>query len=222
MKFKLGVLLLALVLACGIAYANEEDLLVHYTFDEFEENVVVDASPNEINGEVNGELNLGDGVIGQAFFFDGETFVGMPEISLADYPNLTLSLWVNPEELGSWVMMFRMWGELNDFFFMFLDDQVTLFWAPAGYGPRFAIPVGEWSHLALVCTDDTVIFYLNGEEVAAYSTPKQIGDMGQLESISIGGGDHNPNFKGAVDDFRIYKRALAPEEIQAVYQEVVQ
>jgi len=192
-------------------------LLIHYTFDEFETNVVVDETSNGINGEVNGNLNLVDGVIGQAFFFDGETFIDMPEISLKEYPNLTLSFWVNPEQLGSWVMMFRMWGQLDDFFFMFLDDQVTLFWAPAGYGPEFPIPVDEWSHLALTCTDNMVIFYLNGEEVGAYGTPNKISDMGQLDSISIGGGDHNPHLIGAMDDFRIYKQALPPEGIEAIY-----
>jgi hypothetical protein len=77
---------------------------------------------------------------------------------------------------------------------------------------------GEWVHVAAVKQGTTLTLYVNGK--SAQSTG--IGEYIHSQSTQIGigfnplfpGGEY---FKGKIDDFAFYARALSPEEIAKVY-----
>ncbi len=89
----------------------------------------------------------------------------------------------------------------------------------------FANKAGEWIHLAVVFDLETnsVIRYLNGEEVARQSVKK--GSPPHFkEPLYLGRGRgegvrHVSGEKFIIDEFRIYRGALQPGEVLALFQE---
>lgn len=80
------------------------------------------------------------------------------------------------------------------------------------------VPAGQWVHAVATYNGATMRLYQNGVEVGS------IGASGLMDSnasapVSIGS---NPNmygvFNGAIDEVRLYKRALSSTEVQALYK----
>ncbi len=91
--------------------------------------------------------------------------------------------------------------------------------------PQRALQADAWSHLAMSYDGDTLRFYINGQEAGS----KKIGKVrtpGQ-HALAFGrredGGGNGMHFTGAIDQIRIYDRALNLEEIhqRAVVPEIV-
>ncbi|MGH8064309.1 MAG: LamG domain-containing protein [Candidatus Entotheonellia bacterium] len=81
---------------------------------------------------------------------------------------------------------------------------------------------GQWYHVAVVYTAGNFKAYVNGQVVDDFSFTQGALDGGQLVRL----GKHNDDvatygterfFKGLLDEVAIYNRALAAEEIAAVY-----
>jgi hypothetical protein len=83
---------------------------------------------------------------------------------------------------------------------------------------RPEVEFGEWHHVALTYDGDTLRLYLDGEEIdseffgkaplnANAGVPLRVGRV-------VGGSTHNKYLDGAVDDVRIYNRALSIGEIR--------
>ena len=74
----------------------------------------------------------------------------------------------------------------------------------------------NWHHLAVTIQDNSApILYLDGQKVATGATPTRTMNLG----IRIGGDDYG-YYTGKLDDVRIYNRALAANEIRALYEMV--
>ena len=72
----------------------------------------------------------------------------------------------------------------------------------------------NWHHLAVTIQDNSApILYLDGQKVATGTTPTRTMNLG----IRIGG-DAYGYYTGKLDDVRIYNRALAANEIRALYE----
>lgn len=82
--------------------------------------------------------------------------------------------------------------------------------------------VGKWVHLAGVLTADRQLqLYVNGELVASgkasgfiVADPFQAMEIGSDEESGVGDYRWPFGFKGAIDEVRVYHRALGPEEIK--------
>ncbi|MBI2422266.1 MAG: glycoside hydrolase family 127 protein [Candidatus Hydrogenedentes bacterium] len=80
--------------------------------------------------------------------------------------------------------------------------------------PGTAIPEGAWFHVAAVRADGTLTLYVNGAPVQSTGVPTPIRTVS--ERIGIGFNplfSGNETFKGRIDDFAFYARALSAEEI---------
>ena len=93
-----------------------------------------------------------------------------------------------------------------------------------------SIPENRWSHIALTYNSlsNQVIIYLNGQSVFVRSAEGAIGDFHPEEQqLRIGGRqnddvrDGNQRFHGAIDEVRIWNRALSSTEINQQYNEVL-
>jgi len=78
----------------------------------------------------------------------------------------------------------------------------------------------EWQHVTATYDGRTARIYINGalENEALFDTELTDGE----KELTIGGGFDGQNhfpWSGAIDDVRIYSRALTPEEIKHLYQE---
>jgi len=106
-------------------------------------------------------------------------------------------------------------GQTDDLRYNWLDSPDTYNWA-SGLTP----PVGSWFFVALVVTPTDATLYLDGGN--GLQSARHVMAHGLLPlagPLLIGhdqlAPDHPRHWGGAVDDVRIWKKALSPEEVQA-------
>jgi dienelactone hydrolase len=75
----------------------------------------------------------------------------------------------------------------------------------------------DWAHLAITWEDGQYRCHVNGEQVASgrYGAFSHAGESMRIGNRAQGG----QGFAGAVDDIRLYNRALSPEALNALYLE---
>jgi hypothetical protein len=91
----------------------------------------------------------------------------------------------------------------------------TFFYGLSSTGP-VQLTANEWQHVAVVCDGKEVIIYLNGKEAARGKGVNPITPNPNL-NFRLGSGFAGGRFfNGALDDFRIYGRALSAADVQAM------
>jgi hypothetical protein len=82
-------------------------------------------------------------------------------------------------------------------------------------GPE-ALPVGQWTHVAVTVGDDGISIYVDGAQVAhqapAALRPSALGETGN-NFIGRSPFANDPYLDGQIDEFRIYSRVLTLGEI---------
>jgi signal transduction histidine kinase/DNA-binding response OmpR family regulator/ligand-binding sensor domain-containing protein len=106
-------------------------------------------------------------------------------------------------------------GQNGDLRYNWLDSPDTYNW-PSGLIP----PVGSWFFVALVVTPTEATLYLDGGDGLKSATHAMAhGVMPLAGPLVIGHDQLGPAFprhwRGAIDEVRIWKQALSPEEVQA-------
>jgi len=203
-----------------------KDLVVYLDFNAGFGNIVKDLTENRYNGNCIGNPEWGKGIEGSGIKFDGKDdyiSVGGEKIEFSDEKSFTINFWVNPEkEQKSGYRIFitggRAWNKgtisarLNGFSIKGIADYL---------GP--GIVPGRWQMVTLVYNSKNkeISTYLNGKLF------KKI-NIGQFKTSSkgwlrIGAGEcgrYYPDgyFKGIIDEFKVYKRALGEEEIKKEYE----
>ncbi len=178
----------------------------------------------------NARLNSGQrikSILGDGIRLTGtpSSYILLPDNILSDIEDYTIAIWVNPTELRGWS---RIWDfgrgtEYN----MFLTSSAG---EDDGF-LRYSIKVGditqdivtttklkidEWNHLALTKFGNKVVLYLNGGVVAVNNNISlSPSDIGQTNQNYVGKSQYSadPNFKGIIDDMRIYRTTLSIDEI---------
>lgn len=193
-----------------------DGLLGHWSFDEGSGTVAGDSSPNRTDARVSGAIWTA-GKIGGALLFDGvqssvETIAkGAPIGS-----RYTIALWVRLDALATPGVLFKtfsstlsLMAEPGSWVFRWNADATTTetIRAPA------AGDVGVWHHLAATHDGVTARLYLDRVPVgsnaaSSYDYEAKIYDIGADVRFSTA------YTKGAIDEVRIYNRALSPSEIE--------
>jgi hypothetical protein len=173
------------------------------------------------NGTVQGGVTYTNGIVGQAFSFNGTSeAVLIPYSSRSDLsamPGWTIEAWVNPASFNnsSWPTIFAKghWeaslglnagtGKLESW----INNASQLVGTTA-------VPLGQWSHVALVYDGTNRIFYVNGAFAGAGSAPVINPDITNSFIGNVVPND-SASFNGEIDEVTIYNRALSPAEIAA-------
>jgi hypothetical protein len=214
-----------------------EGLLAYYPFD----GNVQDASGAGNHGTVSGAVLTADplSVANQAYVFDGiDDYIDIGNSStLKPSLPLTLTLWVRvDEQKGSALFTNNYDLDVNNGAWLALSSNGTV---AVAYGNGGAIgresrwtrhsttvlDPGRWYHVAgVIYNEDILDVYINGViEDGDYSgTPTE-----RLLHYSAGPGNFGRRdsgvatdpiyFKGALDEFILYDRALSAEEIMRIY-----
>jgi hypothetical protein len=193
-----------------------------------------DSSGNGRHGAVHGATLTADrfGAPDSAYRFDGiddEIVVSPPPVARSA---LSVSVWAcfDPRDLskGEWSNCIIAQDDGND------DDQSRRVFQVSAHGTHLVwhrmicsrdpeckqrIRFGEWYHVAATVADGRHTLYVDGVRHDAVegelrSHPEQplhIGRKGTAEPHFF--------FRGAIDDVRIYDRALAAEEVRALFHE---
>jgi hypothetical protein len=203
-------------------------LMGWWKFDEVSGTTANDCSKHNRNGSLSGTLTFADnsvaGKIGKALSFKGNdgkvTITGYKGVS-GTSPR-TVALWVKTNssrgDLVSWGK--RDFGQM--WIVRFIRGHVGA--TPDGgyYYMADSIHDEKWHHVAVVVGEDElpnlhdhVTLYLNGKIAA-------VDRIGLLDLWPVETGDDldvviGENFDGAIDDLRIYDRALSDEEVAALH-----
>ena len=194
----------------------DPDLLGHWTCDEVDGPWLRDASGHRRHGRMTGPMRLVEGRLGKALEFNGSAFIDFadaPDLNLIEA--MTLALWVRPQRVGSMRLLDKGPAGGSDGYLLDThpENHLRLIMRPGTMQADARLPVGAWSHVAATFADQTQRVYLNGRIVTEMS-----GRGGTITATAMplrmgADSDGGSRFVGLLDDVRIYRRALKPEEI---------
>ena len=84
--------------------------------------------------------------------------------------------------------------------------------------PSVQLTTEQWQHVAVVCDGSNNVIYVDGVEKCR-APAKGVFVPNRGMALRLGYWDQNRFFKGLLSDFRIYRTALSPAEVQAVMKE---
>jgi len=197
-----------------------------------------DESGNDLHGTVNGALLTTDrfGNANSAYSFDGiSDFINVPDDNSLDFTNqLSISVWVylndytfyNDNDERVIIGKQRAVGGTG-IIFTGLTYSATQLKSTFGVGNGTegtgaysddTLSLQHWHNLVGVYNGTQVQLYKDGVLIKTESTTVTL--LNSTQPLCIGKeGDINRNFKGKIDDVRIYNRALDSTEISDIYYE---
>jgi hypothetical protein len=202
-----------------------------WMFDEKTGTTAVDSSSNKNHGTLFGGAAWVTGQIKGGVQCDGTNdYVNLPIGSLiSELTSSTFAIWANYSQQG---------GAWQRIFDIGTGETVNMFLTPAIGGSntgvmRFAITTGGsgaesqltaparlatgWHHIAVVINGDTraMQLYLDGAVVVSGTTAVLPSALGNTTQNWLGRSEYAADayYQGALDDFRIYDRALTQDEI---------
>jgi hypothetical protein len=220
------------LLSVGVsAEGTEEDLLVYYSFDDAND-LGKDSSGKGHNAQVDGALTGSEGLTGGAAKFDGAADLMVTESGIAGLKLFTISVWVKPAEdaFGGLVSLVsgHNWSDYGAMHICFRDTgelavDVDYMWnAWLSSNATFdRVQTDEWTLITIVfdAEEGWVWTYFNGTMV------NEVGFVGgekgvDFSNFTIGGWSNNGTverfFKGEMDEFKIYNKALSADEVKAL------
>jgi hypothetical protein len=182
-------------------------------------------SAGTLHGNVIGPIpTIGhSGGLNTAYAFDGIDdrieFIGPPLFNQNE--SWTISIWVNPSNFTQNAMMIYIGfdnGAASDGYGLGLNNGPTVkaFLPSTGGFVDSGAPfsgLGLWTHIVMMRTNGVISFYVNGVKAPNTSTATHTAPS----DFTIGSQNGTRFFKGALDDVRIYKRAISTNEVAQLY-----
>lgn len=218
--------------------AIDPALLLQYDFDETSGSVAADSSGRGNDGSYARTPAFGTGVHGGSFKMSGggntsttAPYVTIPGGVLNGLSAVTVATWVKRDSStarNQW--LFGLGPDSNKYLFAAaangsgaLSAALTngSWQAESTMAPGTTLPAGSWRHVTVTVdsASQTAVLYVDGL-VAARATgitvkPSDLHDATKNYSGYVGRSLYaaDPYFGGEVDDFRIYGRALAADEV---------
>ncbi len=165
------------------------------------------------------------GKYGKALQLDGSanSYATLPTGIVSTLNDFTISAWVKMDALANWMRIFDFGTGTSKYLFFSVQTGTagSIRYAikngssEQGITYNFATPLNTWTHFAVTQSGNTCSIYINGALVATTTSitikPSAIGSTNQNY---LGKSQWNdPMFKGAIDEFKIYSRALSASEI---------
>jgi hypothetical protein len=193
-----------------------------WSFDEATGSTVSDASGKGNTGTVSGAKRVA-GRHGGALWFDGrnDMVTVQSSSSLSLTTGMTLEAWVRPEALGSMWRTVAIKEQTNQLAYaLYAGNGRGL---PSGHvnngidrglSGTPALTLKRWAHLATTWDGSVIRLYVNGAQVASQSLGGTA--VTSRGALRLGGNTvWSEWFHGAIDEVRIYNRALSPAELKA-------
>ena len=191
-----------------------------------------DASGNGFAALPVGQVTVVDGLRGKAIRLDGATYLRVAEPAVFNAPELTVSLWIKPDQLkGRRGIVAKRFGGTAAPWVISQDGATIGFEAatadgkwPWNFHTGPVLTEKTWTHLAVVMQRGRVTIFVNGK--AAASKENDVARATNTEPVIIGrdawGGDPPKGttpglFIGCMDEIKVWTRALPEGEIQAEY-----
>ncbi|WP_433368638.1 beta-L-arabinofuranosidase domain-containing protein [Actinoplanes sp. CA-142083] len=198
-------------------------LVAHYPFD---------SSPADASGNGRTATVYSAGYVagrsGNALDLNGTSgYAALPGGVLAGATNFTVALWARLDTVATWSRLFDFGtGTGANMFLTPRSGSGTARFAittgGAGGEQRIdapsALPAGAWTHVAVTRSGNLGVLYVNGAEVARNTaltvSPASLGNTTQNW---LGRSQYaDPYLDGALDNVRLYSRALSAAEVSAL------
>ncbi len=209
-----------------LAQTLEDGLISHYLFDSNAQ----DTSGNNLHCTVYGATLTTDrfGNSESAYQFDGvDDYIEVPHDDLLNLTdNFTISLWIKQEEgkTPGYRLVDKTTAGVNDGYLFDTYDGSTgrrlrLCAGIEDVSANTVYSLNEWHHVAVVFSKGVSTFYLDGKPDGSEQHNSPSIRTNSL-NLLIGRAHTSKKefFKGALDDIRIYNRALSEQEIKEIYQ----
>ncbi len=200
----------------------EDGLVGYWKFNEGEGDAAGDSSGMNNHGLLFGDIDWVEGKFGGALEFTiAQSCVKIEHSESVDLKEqVTIALWARPEETQP------SWGKLlckqktDGYPYVLQYDDSNRIKGAVYLESEIGIKTDnfdEWGHLALVFDGTTLILYKDGEEAARKPASGEL--ITNEEPVTIGSRwESGQSFTGAIDDVRLYNRALSQDEIKQVMQ----
>ena len=169
------------------------------------------------------------GYAGQSLLLDGSAnayaYLPMGEVSTLN--DFTIAAWVRMDAISTWMRVFDFGLGTNQYMFLTVQAAVvsgksTVRYAVKNGGTElnvnynYTFPLNTWTHLAVTQSGNTTSLYINGTLVGTNTNinikPSALGNTTQ-NYFGKSQFAADPMFKGSIDEFKIYSRALSASEI---------
>jgi len=204
-------------------YLMAGSLVVYWSFDEEDADILEDLSGTGNDGEINGDPAWVDSTFGKAMEFDGvDDYVLVPNHDSYNFTSddsFSISMWINYENKGDWS------GPLQKFnggypFKVEVNPSNELYLAiydgTNNPGVNVGDVSGEWHHCVFMKDPDMLYAYLDGELVT--EEPNTIvGEIANAADLYIGARTpgNTITYVGMLDEIAMYNRLLTEDEIIA-------
>lgn len=199
----------------------------------------LDTSGNNYNLTNSGCVLTTDknGNIDSAYYFDGVNDNQIYSGKIIDITNFAISLWVNPSLLERYPRILDFGDGVNNFQLLFDDTsnggsgaistknttyQPISNYSSTGHNiPNSVFYNGYWKHIVINGTQTSTEVYVNGSMLNNV-TSSIVGAINVLPTFIIGirrDGLGSTNYKGKIDDIRVYDHLLTTDEITQLYNE---
>jgi autotransporter-associated beta strand protein len=170
------------------------------------------------------------GYVGQSLKLDGSAnaYAALPTGIVSSLNNFTMATWVKINAVSSWMRIFDFGTGPATYMFLTIQAGVSGGKSIVRYAIRNnnsaeqqvssnqTLPLNTWMHFAITQSGNTASLYINGVPVATNTNvtmkPATLGNT-SLNYIGKSQYAADPLFKGSVDEFKIYNRALSTAEI---------
>ncbi len=244
-KLSSSLIILFVIIFVSLTQAQNDGLVGFWSFDD---STAYDSSGYGNHGSVYGEPNLIHGIKGTAFEFDGiDDYILIPDSDWLDTDSsMSISLWIKPDSfaaggskfLGKWYAA----PQQGDWLFSLSSvdscggDCISWYVYLANYG-EFGytsigasdisnfLGIGEWNYIAVTFDTGYVKSYYNSELINEVESQVKYTSLGEYSTDDIYIGRYRSNYEGykffgALDEIRIYERALGESEIVDLYNQV--
>lgn len=204
-----------IISAASVVFAeNEDNILLHYDFD----------------GEITEGVNYGATIEHGYAYFDGtDDYIHMPDNLVSGCENATFVINVRPEMDGANQFTFTIGSSENNYLFLNTNNgsncrfaMTTVgWWQEEGELKADGIQKGKWASVAIVMEGKTKKMYIDGAKVGETASDLLASSLGDTDKNYLAKSQYSSDsyFKGYIEDFRIYDKALSDDEIGAIYDE---
>lgn len=188
---------------------------------------VVDVSGHGHNGTVTGATWTSAGWNGGAYNFDGNDSINVgrvPEVNGAG--SMSFGAWIKPAASATMGIMGNIRTGSESYGLHLSGDSwklvVNILRANGSweaFGASNVVTTGQWHHVMCTFAPSSAVLYLDGVAVTsrAFASPAPIKSNALATVLGDLGPGYGWYFRGAIDDTRIYGRALSPTEVQSLY-----
>lgn len=190
--------------------------VLHYQFEEIGGTYITDHSGNNNHAQLIGPAESVSGVSGRALQLNDGAYVDSQSgITVSDEAGFSAMAWVrrDPESEGMSAILRQNGRRGRSWIYVASDGTLFSYVGRGKTGGEHKLPSGEWHHVAITAGNGVVRLYLDGQEIGQSNLAVEPAS-GKIRIGRKANRRRPRQFLGAIDDVRVYPKALPPQELR--------